>query len=166
MGEGDGAETSAEEEAFDLYSGVGLFSLPLSRRYRHVVAVEGERNSARFARKNQQLNGVVNLQLENQAVEGWVGRLPTHAARVVVDPPRVGLSKKVREVLLRRQPLHLTYVSCDSATLARDLRDLRESYEVRSLALIDLFPQTGHLEVVAQLFRRDRTETSTGDSNP
>ncbi len=163
VGTGDGAGESSEEDAFDLYSGVGLFSLPLSRKYRKVVAVEGERNAARFARRNQQLNGVENLQLENQAVEGWAGKLPTQAARVVVDPPRVGLSRKVREVLLSRRPHHLTYVSCDSATLARDLRELREWYEVRSLALIDLFPQTGHLEVIAQLFRRDLSATSSGE---
>lgn len=166
VGKSDGAEANSEHEAFDLYSGVGLFSLPLSRKYKKVVAVEGERNAARFARKNMQLNGVDNLQLENQAVEGWAGRLPTGAARVVLDPPRVGLSRKVREVLVARHPRHITYVSCDSATLARDLQELRESYEVRSLALIDLFPQTGHLEVIAQLFHRDRAESSSGDKKP
>lgn len=139
--------------AYDLYSGVGLFSLPLARRYGKVVAVEGGREAARYGRRNVQLNRLSNVEVINQAVDTWVAELPEDAARVLVDPPRVGLSGPVRQALLDRPPRRLTYVSCDSATLARDLKYLKSSFRVLSLALLDMFPQTGHLEAVVQLER-------------
>jgi len=141
-------------EAFDLYCGVGLFSIPLAERYRRVVAVEGDRVAARYARRNARRNRAAGVSVESQAVETWIDGLPPGVERVVVDPPRQGLSTRVREVLRLRAPRRLTYVSCHAATLARDLRALREQYEVERLTLADLFPQTGHLEVVAQLAAR------------
>jgi 23S rRNA (uracil1939-C5)-methyltransferase len=149
---------AAESEAYDLFAGVGLFSLPLCRRYRRVVAVEGDRVAGRFARKNAQENGVDNLTVESQAVESWIEGLPERPARVVVDPPRVGISPVVRKAILDRRPRRLTYVSCDSATLARDLSMLRTAYRITRLALLDMFPQTGHMEAVVQLLARDVTE--------
>jgi 23S rRNA (uracil1939-C5)-methyltransferase len=144
------------ETAYDLYAGVGLLALPLARRYRRVVAVEGDRVSARHARNNARRNRAANLQVEARAVESWIDRLPEGAARVVVDPPRAGLSRKVRHTLFRARPERLTYVSCHPATLARDLKGLRAAYRVESLALLDLFPQSGHVEAVVQLVARER----------
>jgi 23S rRNA (uracil1939-C5)-methyltransferase len=72
---------------------------------------------------------------------------------VLVDPPRDGLATSVRKALLLRQPERLTYVSCHAATLARDLRELLTRYRLESLTLFDLFPQSGHMESVAQLVR-------------
>jgi 23S rRNA (uracil1939-C5)-methyltransferase len=135
--------------AVDLYAGVGLFSLPLGRRYRRVVAVEGERISARYARGNAQRHKVP-VEVVAQAVESWAGQLP-ECDRVLVDPPRAGLTPPLRRALLARQPKRLTYVSCHAATLARDLRELLASYRLESLTLFDLFPQSGHMECVAQL---------------
>ncbi len=149
-------------EAYDLFAGVGLLSLPLCRRYRRVVAVEGDRVAARLARKNARRNGFDNLTVKPQAVESWIQTLPRGAARVVVDPPRVGLSARMRQRLLERRPRWLTYVSCDSATLARDLKILRAGYRLTSLALLDLFPQTGHLEVVVQLADREAVPREAG----
>ena len=142
-------------EAFDLYAGVGLFSLPLARLYGRVTAVEADPVAMRYARTNARRNHLANVEAVPQAVESWAARLPDHAARVIVDPPRSGLSGRLRQVLLASAPLRLTYVSCHAATLARDLRVLGERYEVESVELFDLFPQTGHMEVVAQLVRRD-----------
>ena len=116
------------EEAYDLYAGVGLFSLPLARRYRRVVAVEGERVAARYARTNARRNRIANLEVAPQALESWIGRLPGRPARVVVDPPRGGLSRRVRSALFHARPQRLTYVSCHPATLARDLKGLRPAY--------------------------------------
>ena len=139
------------EQAYDLYCGVGLFSLPLARRYRRLVAVEGDRVAARYARGNSRRHRLTQIEMLNQAVESWIRQLPEDAERVVVDPPRSGLSAVVRRQLRARRPRRLTYVSCHAGTLARDLKFLAPFYRLESLTLLDLFPQTGHMEVVAQL---------------
>ncbi len=150
-----GDAQDADGCAYDLFAGVGLFSLPLSRRYGRVVAIEGERAATRLARRNARRNQVTNLELEAQSVETWIAKLPPRPARVVVDPPRVGLSSRVRVALVDRRPRRLTYVSCHDATLARDLKYLRRVFDVESLTLLDMFPQTGHIELVAQLVAKD-----------
>ncbi len=152
------------QEAFDLYAGVGLFSLPLARNYRRVTAVEGDRVAARFARRNARDHRFKELEVVSRAVEGWIEELPVNADRVIVDPPRSGLSRHVRGVLGTKAPTRLTYVSCHAGTLARDLRALGELYLVEELVLLDLFPQTGHMEVVAQLVRRAATRVPRAGS--
>lgn len=141
------------QTAFDLYAGVGLFSLPLAHRYEQVVAVESDRIAARYARINGRQSRLPNLTVENQSVEKWMQGLPEAADRVVLDPPREGLPGRVRAALLAQKPHRITYVSCDAATLARDLRHLSRDYRIDRMALIDLFPQTGHMETVVQLSR-------------
>jgi 23S rRNA (uracil1939-C5)-methyltransferase len=139
------------ELACDLYAGVGLFSVPLSRRYAQVLAVEGDAIAARYARLNARRNRAMAVDVVLQAVETWIGELPPGLDRLVVDPPRGGLSKRVRDVVLERPPARLTYVSCHAATLARDLRHLLAAYTLDSLVLLDMFPQSGHMEAVVQL---------------
>jgi 23S rRNA (uracil1939-C5)-methyltransferase len=141
------------ELAFDLFAGVGLFSLPLAQRYERVVAVEGDRVASRYARKNARLNHRDNIEVVNRAVESWIHQLPAGAPRVVVDPPRTGLSQPVRDRLLGQRPARLTYVSCHPAALARDLRAMMAAYRIESMTVIDLFPQTAHMEVVVQLVK-------------
>jgi 23S rRNA (uracil1939-C5)-methyltransferase len=139
------------DHAYDLYAGVGLLSLPLARRYRQVVAVEGDRIAGRYARRNARRSSPGQVEVVISAVESWISHLPQGVARVVVDPPRVGLSRRVREVLCARRPARLTYISCHPATLARDLNQLVDGYEIERIALLDLFPQTGHVELIVQL---------------
>jgi 23S rRNA (uracil1939-C5)-methyltransferase len=139
------------EQLFDLYGGVGLFALPGSRKYEQTSLVEGDSVAARYARINARRNRVRNLEVRTQAVESWIVDLPQGADRVIVDPPRAGLSNNVRQRLLEQRPRRLTYVSCHPAALARDLKLLRGSYEIGSVALLDLFPQTSHIEVVVHL---------------
>ncbi len=148
--------------AVDLYSGVGLFSLPLARRYAQVTAVESDQVGSRYARLNTRRNHVTNVELVNQVVESWVRKMPAGLDRVIVDPPRGGLSRDVRNALMERPPQRLTYVSCHPAALARDLRTLQKVYRIESLVFFDLFPQTGHMEVLVQLVRGEGgTRTST-----
>lgn len=139
------------ETAFDLYGGVGLFTLGLARRYRRVVMVEGDSASTRYAKMNVRRARLGDVEVTAQAVESWIDRLPESVDRVVVDPPRAGLSPKVPRTLLDRRPRRLTYVSCHPATLARDLRLLTTAYRIESVTLFDLFPQTGHMEAVVQM---------------
>ncbi len=146
-----GPAEDAGESAFDLYCGVGLFTLPLAARYRRVVGVEGDRLAVRYARRNARRNGSGGVEIEGRAVESWIGLLPEGVDRVVVDPPRTGLKGRVLDVLTDRAPKRITYVSCHPAALARDLKTLTQTYEVQSLTLADLFPQTGHMEAIVQL---------------
>jgi 23S rRNA (uracil1939-C5)-methyltransferase len=137
--------------AVDLYAGVGLFALPLSRLYEKVVAVEADQIGARYGRLNVRRNKTPNVEVVQQAVESWVTGLPEGVDRVVVDPPRAGLDFAVRKALLARRPKRLTYVSCHPAALARDLRILSVAYRVCSVTFLDLFPQTGHMETIVQM---------------
>jgi 23S rRNA (uracil1939-C5)-methyltransferase len=153
LGPDDSAPGAGEEagDAADLYAGVGLFTLPLAQRHARVHAVESEPAAAEFLAGNAERNRVRNVTVETASVEQAVARLPGGLARIVVDPPRTGLSPPVRSALLALAPRRLTYVSCDVATLARDLKAMAAGFALESLALLDLFPQTSHLEAVAQL---------------
>jgi 23S rRNA (uracil1939-C5)-methyltransferase len=139
------------QTALDLYAGVGLFSLPLARKFVKVAAVEGGVTAARDLEVNAQNAGLV--------IQHFQGRVEDHLARitatpdfVVADPPRAGLGKTVVSHLARLKPPKLTIVSCDPATLARDVAALTD-YKIESLTLVDLFPQTYHLETVVRLSR-------------
>ena len=157
-----GSETG--ERAADLYCGVGLFTLPLARRYGDVVAVEADRIATRYCRANVKDNGAEGVRVETRSVEDWANGMPEGLDRVLVDPPRAGLAPRVRRLLMERPPKLLTYVSCDPATFSRDLRQLLRRFELESLTLLDLFPQTGHLEAVAQLRIREREPTIDAES--
>jgi 23S rRNA (uracil1939-C5)-methyltransferase len=138
--------------ALDLYAGVGLFSLPLSQNFRQVAAVE----SAHFSFHDLQANSPSSLTGYRVAVDKFLAYVPieTRFDYVVVDPPRGGLGEKVALVLAGLKAPQITYVSCDPATLARDLRALTQAgYRLRQIHFLDLFPQTFHIETVALLER-------------
>ena len=86
--------------------------------------------------------------------------MPRDVSRVLVDPPRVGLSDKVRRAIIARRPKRITYVACEPPTLARDLKEITRLYTLESLALVDMFPQTGHMECVAQLVLKESFDES------
>jgi 23S rRNA (uracil1939-C5)-methyltransferase len=141
------------ECAIDLYSGVGLFTLPLLRRFRRVMAVESNPAAVRFARGNLKDAGfdAASVNLEN--VADWLSRVPARDVDfVLLDPPRIGAESAVIKGILDVHPPRISYVSCDPATLARDLKKLvAGGYLVQSLAAFDLFPQTHHVETVVNL---------------
>ena len=143
------------ERALDLYSGVGLFTLPLSRHFNHVLAVEANPMAARFARRNLQEAGLSNARVITATVTDWF-RSGSHASAdfVLLDPPRAGAESAVIKGILDLRPAAISYVSCDPATLARDLNKLLAGgYTLDSLAAFDLFPQTHHVETVVRLSR-------------
>jgi 23S rRNA (uracil1939-C5)-methyltransferase len=139
------------EAAFDLFAGVGLFTLPLGQKYGRVVGVESEPFAIRYARMNARRNRLANVDVVPQDVDTWSPHLPSQPDRILVDPPRAGLSPRLRTALIERRASRLTYVSCHAATLARDLRTLTVAYVIDSIELFDLFPQTGHMELVVQM---------------
>jgi 23S rRNA (uracil1939-C5)-methyltransferase len=140
--------------AVDLYSGAGLFSLPLARSFEEVVAVEGRASAARRGEGNAAANGIANVRFVAEPVERWVATSGVAADLVLLDPPRTGAGPDVTAAVARLGPPAITYVSCDPATLARDLRVLLDAgYALDSVVALDLFPQTTHVETVAKLVR-------------
>lgn len=140
--------------AVDLYAGVGLFTLQLARSFERVIGVESDRRAARFARENISVNNVRNVEFHNNHVESWLKHLNPREPRpdfVLLDPPRAGAAEAIDEIA-RLKPSRITYVSCDPATLARDLRKLLDaSYKLSDVVAFDLFPQTYHVETIASL---------------
>jgi 23S rRNA (uracil1939-C5)-methyltransferase len=141
--------------AIDLYCGVGLFTLPLARRFRQVVGVEGNPSAAAYARRNLLNAELRNTQVESAGVGAWLKENAQQHAPVdlvLLDPPRTGLEEGAAQGLLALRPQSITYVSCDPATLARDLREIvAGGYTLTSLSAFDMFPQTHHVETVVRL---------------
>jgi 23S rRNA (uracil1939-C5)-methyltransferase len=142
-------QNATGETALDLYAGVGLFALPMARRFKNVTAVEAGSDATRDLEVNAARAGVP-LGIERARVEDFLPRLNTPPDFVLADPPRAGLGKQVVAQLARLAPPRLTIVSCDPATLARDVAALT-GYKIEHLILADLFPQTYHLETIAHL---------------
>ena len=142
---------STGETALDLYAGVGLFALPMASRYASVTAVEAGSSAVRDLQYNAARAGVA-IAAEQARVEDYLEHLETTPQFVLADPPRAGLGKNVVAQLNRLAPERITVVSCDPATLARDLAGL-SGYTITRVAMVDLFPQTFHLETVVDLHR-------------
>lgn len=142
------------ELAFDLYAGVGLFSLPLSKRFTRVISVEDERRAATLGRVNSKTNGCDNVAYLRATTEQFLRDNKERPDLVLMDPPRLG-AKPAIPMLLKLNAPRLVYVSCDPQTLARDLRQLHDGgYDIEQVEGYDMFPQTFHVEVVARLRRR------------
>ena len=138
--------------ALDLYAGAGLFTQRLARNFDQVLAVESSPHS--FA--DLQRNVPANVNCIRLTTETFLAERSSKLALdlVVLDPPRAGLGEKATAALSRMSASYVTYVSCDPATLSRDLRVLLESgYRVEQAHLVDLFPQTYHMETVLHLAR-------------
>ena len=139
----------------DLYAGVGLFGLAHAALGRgDVLAVEGDPQGADDLQSNaERFPGRVRV--EARAVEDVLAKRAAADGRsVIVDPPRTGLSRQALGALATARPLALVYVSCDVATLARDLGTLvRAGYGLGTVELFDLFPGTAHVETMARLTR-------------
>lgn len=153
------AGLSGGETVWDLYCGIGTISLFLAQKAKKVYGVEIVPQAIDDARENARLNGMDN-------VEFFVGKaeevLPeqyeknhVHADVIVVDPPRKGCDEVCLDTIVKMAPERVVYVSCDSATLARDLRYLADrGYEVVKVRGCDMFPQAGHVETVVLLEKK------------
>jgi 23S rRNA (uracil1939-C5)-methyltransferase len=138
--------------ALDLYAGVGLFTLPLASNFREVTAVE----ASPHAIADLQHNAPSNVKVIRATTEAFLGQQAgsLKPELILLDPPRAGLGEKATTALCRTSASRVTYVSCDPATLSRDLRLLLKSgFKVEQAHLFDLFPQTAHMETVLHLVR-------------
>jgi len=150
---------TAGETVLDLYCGAGLFTLPLSRRFKNVIGVEANPAAARFARRNLQRAELSNARVITATVTEWFRNTALNQVDLILlDPPRAGAESAVIKGILDLHPTQISYVSCDPATLARDLKKLvTGGYVVDSIAALDLFPQTHHVETVVRLLRENYT---------
>jgi 23S rRNA (uracil1939-C5)-methyltransferase len=144
--------------ALDLFAGVGLFSVPLAKRFARVVAVESNPAAARDLEANASGHTArIGRMIEVRAadVEEFLAKFKEKPELVLLDPPRAGLTPGTIKHLARIAPARITYVSCDPPTLARDLAEfMKFGYEISAVHLFDLFPQTFHMEAVVGLRRR------------
>ena len=141
--------------ALDLYSGVGLFALPMARKFEKVVAVEDNEVSIDFARRNIAHASLSNIELVRESVDRGVFEIDTTDVDfILLDPPRAGASNKTMSKIIDIGAKDVSYVSCDPSILARDLRKFVDAgYEIESITAVDLFPQTHHVETVVRLRR-------------
>jgi 23S rRNA (uracil1939-C5)-methyltransferase len=143
----------------ELYAGVGLFSILLSERVRRLVAVEWNRDAVEDAGVNLHTNQVKNVEVIAKSAEDALDLLLSRDAKpglVVMDPPREGLSNAVRHKILQMSPDQLIYISCNPATLARDIKSLLASgeYVLEKVQPLDMFPHTSHIECICSLARK------------
>ncbi|WP_233493581.1 class I SAM-dependent RNA methyltransferase [Desertihabitans brevis] len=148
----EGLAPQRGERAFDLYCGVGLFAVALTRLGVRVWGVESSRSAVAHARRNLATAGDTASRVTAGRVAQVLRRLPERTDLVVLDPPRTGAGGEVVRAVLARRPRRVAYVACDPAALARDLRTaLDAGWRLTSLRAFDLFPMTHHVECVALL---------------
>ena len=152
------------KRALDLYCGAGLFTLPLARRFERVTSVDSNRTAAAFARRNLKNAQLTNAKIVTSRVADWLRAKSNSFAGidiVLLDPPRTGVEAGVIAGILKLHPETISYVSCDPATLARDLKELLAGgYSLDSVMAFDMFPQTHHVETVARLSIERETSKS------
>lgn len=138
--------------ALDLYCGVGLFSLPLAKNFEKVIGIEANEKAIEFAKESAEITRLENIEFYSENVGEWLSEFQTQDIDfILLDPPRSGTEKTTIEQILLLKPQQISYVSCDPATLARDLRILTDAYSIESITALDLFPQTHHIETVVRL---------------
>ncbi|HEU0163982.1 MAG TPA: class I SAM-dependent RNA methyltransferase [Thermomicrobiales bacterium] len=143
--------------AIDLYCGVGLFTVPLARRFKRTIGVESYAPATKYAEINLSEANLDTARIVTSPVERWLAGDRTPLGRValaVFDPPRTGAGPEVIAAIARMKPTHIAAVSCDPATFARDIRGLLDGgYELVDVQGYDMFPQTHHVEIVGHLRR-------------
>ena len=160
------AGLTGNETVWDVYCGIGTISLFLAQKAKKVYGVEIVPQAIEDAKKNAEINGFTNAEffvgkaeeVLPQYYKDYAKTHPGENARadvIVVDPPRKGCEESVLETMVNMQPERIVYVSCDSATLARDLKILcGNGYELKRVRAVDMFPHTGHVETVCLLSRK------------
>jgi 23S rRNA (uracil1939-C5)-methyltransferase len=153
----DLADLAGGETVLDLYCGIGNFALPLARKAGRVIGIESGFSAIEDAKRNARLNGITNTEFIADDLERGLKPLKEGKLRsevVVLDPPRAGATRKTLERILAFVPRKIVYVSCNPATLARDLKFFHLfGFRLHRLQPVDMFPWTYHIECVAEMVR-------------
>ncbi|MBI5529128.1 MAG: class I SAM-dependent RNA methyltransferase [Deltaproteobacteria bacterium] len=141
--------------ALDLFGGVGFFSIPLARSFRSVTVIEEDRAAVALGKRNARDARADNVRFIPSRVEDLDPEaIESQPDLIIVDPPRAGLSNKAFDLFAALSPERAVYVSCDPSSMARDLKKMaRAGWTLRRLVVLDMFPQTFHVETVAFLSR-------------
>lgn len=144
------------KRAVDFYCGVGTFSVPLANYVREVLGIESNEEAVKDAKANVKHNNLKNLKFLKAKTEKGLKYAKDFKPEVIVfDPPRSGLNKTIIREISKIEPIQkIIYISCNPSTLARDLKDFKEyGYNPLKVSMVDMFPQTHHIESVVVLER-------------
>ena len=150
----DYAALTGTERVVDLYSGTGTIGIWLSGRAESVLGVEIVESAVQDARNNARINEVENVEFVTGDILEALPEVKGAVDVMIIDPPRAGMHKNVVAGVLKTGPDRIVYVSCNPATLARDLEMLAAQYTVKEVTPVDMFPHTFHIESVALLEKR------------
>jgi 23S rRNA (uracil1939-C5)-methyltransferase len=148
------AGLGGQETVIDLYSGTGTIPIFISEHCRKVVGIEIIASSVADAERNCRLNGVANCRFIPEDILPGLASVVESPDVMIIDPPRIGMARDVVAQVLRLAPERIVYVSCNPATLSRDLSLLKERYDVLEVQPVDMFPQTFHVESVVRMARK------------
>ena len=153
------ADLKGKETVWDLYCGIGTISLFLAQKAKKVYGVEIVPQAIEDAQNNAKINGITNAEFfvgkAEEVLPEQYKKNQVYADVIVVDPPRKGCDETVLDTMAEMKPQRIVYVSCDSATLARDLKYLCDhGYELKKVRPVDQFPHTVHVETVVLLLRK------------
>ncbi|MGI0493830.1 23S rRNA (uracil(1939)-C(5))-methyltransferase RlmD [Alkalinema pantanalense CENA528] len=149
-----------QETIVDAYCGIGTLSLPLAKQVKQVIGIESQAAAIEQAKINAASNNIHNAEFHIGAVETVLPTLEIQPDIVLLDPPRKGCERSILEILRQWHPHNIVYVSCNPATLARDLKILCSDglYALQRVQPADFFPQTPHVETAVFLVRSDCTQ--------
>lgn len=142
-----------KDNLVDLYCGTGTIGIYLSKYFNNIIGIELNKQAVEDAKENAKINSVNNIEF----YAGDVGKIINDQIKadvIVVDPPRSGLDKRTKDILLKIKANKIVYVSCNPLTLARDIKELDNGYELGDITLVDMFPNTHHVESVCVLNTR------------
>ena len=140
-------------EVLDLYCGTGTIGIYISNYCRKIVGVDYNKSNIEDANKNKELNNCTNISFICNKVENIIDNYK-NIDLIIVDPPRSGLDDHTRDILKKMMSKTIIYVSCDPVTLMRDLKDLKEKYNIKYIKPFNMFPRTYHCEAIAVLERK------------
>jgi len=150
------ADLSGEETVVDLYCGTGAIAIFLSGAAKTVIGIEIAESAVNDSMNNCRINGISNCRFVLGDIKEKLAELTATPDVMIIDPPRAGMHKDVVYKILELAPARIVYVSCNPATMARDLGMLKESYRVLEVQPVDMFPHTYHIESVARLDNKQK----------
>ena len=147
------AELTGSELVLDLYSGTGTIPIFLSTHAKEIVGMEITQSAVIDAERNCKINGILNCRFIMGDIKERLTDLRMKPDVLIIDPPRAGMHKDVLSRVMELGTERIVYISCNPATLARDIKIMSQDYRVVEIQPVDMFPHTFHIESVAKLFR-------------